>query len=111
MNGIKANAQIRVEQEVDLVLKDMELKLLGRPHEELLITTNSRYKHYKANEGRIIPENGLLFREHFGETDSVQNHQILISRQLVYEGFPSLNGEFRNHPEITKTIIAHREKF
>ena len=29
MNGIKANARIRVEQDVDLVLKNMKLKILG----------------------------------------------------------------------------------
>ena len=31
MNGIKANARIRVEQDVDLVLKSMKLKILGQP--------------------------------------------------------------------------------
>ena len=44
MNGIKANARIRVEQDVDLVLKNMKLKILGQPYDELLITTDSRYK-------------------------------------------------------------------
>ena len=29
MNGIKANARLRVEQDVDLVLKNMKLKILG----------------------------------------------------------------------------------
>ena len=33
MNGIKDNAKIRVEQNVDLVLKNMKLKILGQPHE------------------------------------------------------------------------------
>ena len=31
INGIKANARIRVEQDVDLVLKNMKLKILGQP--------------------------------------------------------------------------------
>ena len=44
MNGIKAIARIRVEQDVDLVLKNIELKILGQPHEEVLIVTDSRYK-------------------------------------------------------------------
>ena len=30
MNGIKANARIRVKQDVDLVLKNMKLKVLGQ---------------------------------------------------------------------------------
>ena len=32
MNGIKANARIRVGQYVDLVLKSMKLKILGQPY-------------------------------------------------------------------------------
>ena len=31
MNGIKANAKLRAEQDVDLVLKNMKLKILGQP--------------------------------------------------------------------------------
>ena len=44
MNGIKAKARIRVEQDVDLVLKNMKLKILGQPHDEVLMMTDSRYK-------------------------------------------------------------------
>ena len=44
MNGNKANAKIRVEQDVDLVLKNMKLKILGQPYVEVLIMTDSRYK-------------------------------------------------------------------
>ena len=33
MNGIKANAQIRVEQDVDFVLRNMKLKKLSQPHD------------------------------------------------------------------------------
>ena len=49
MNGIKANARIRVEQDVDFVLKNMKLKFLGQPYDEVLMITDSRYKNYKAN--------------------------------------------------------------
>ena len=72
MNGIKANARIRVEQDVDLVLKNMKLKILGQPYDEVLMITDSRYKIYKANEDRIILKDGLLFRKNFGETGSVK---------------------------------------
>ena len=72
----QANAQIQVEQDVDLVLKNMKLKILGQPHDEVLMTTDSRCKNYKANEDRIILKDGLLFRKYFGETRSVRNYQI-----------------------------------
>ena len=92
MNGIKANARIRVEQDADFVLKNMKLKILGQPYYEVLIMTNSRYKNYKANEDRIILKDGLLFRKFFGETGSVKYYQILIPKQLVKEVLRSLHG-------------------
>ena len=91
MNGIKANARIRVEQDVDLVLKNMKLKILGQPHDEVLMMTDSRYKNYKANEDRIILKDGLLLRKYFGETGSVKYHQILTPKQLVKEILRSLH--------------------
>ena len=78
MNGIKAIAQIRAQQDVYLVLKNMKQKIIGQPHDELLIKTDSRYKKYKANEDRKNLKNGLLFRKHFGETGSVKYYQILF---------------------------------
>ena len=73
MNGIKAKVRIRVEQDDYLVLKDMKLKLLGQPHDELLNMTESRYKNHKANEDRIILKDGLLFRKCFVETRIVKH--------------------------------------
>ena len=106
MNGIKANARTRVEQGVDIVLKNMQLKILGQPHDEVLMITNSRYKNYKANEDRINLKDGLLFRKYFGGTCSVRYYQILIPKQLLNEVLRSMHGQFGKHPGISKTIIA-----
>ena len=54
INGIKASARIRVKQDADLVSKNLKLKILGQPHDDVLLATDIRYKHYKANEDRII---------------------------------------------------------
>ena len=102
MNRFKASARMCVEQYVDLVLKNMKLKILGQPYDEVLIMTDSRYKNYKANEDRIILKDGLLFRKYFGETGSVKYYQILIPKQLVKEVLRSLHGEFGKHPGIHK---------
>ena len=109
MNGNKANARIRVEQNVDLVLKNIKLKILGQTHDEVLMMT--RYKTYKANEDRINLRDGLLFRKNFGETCSVKYYQILIPKQLVNEVLQSLLGELGKHPGISEAIIAYREKY
>ena len=111
INGIKASARIRVEQDADLVLKNLKLKILGQPHDDVLLATDRRYKHYKANEDRIILMDGLLFRKYYGETGSVKHYQILIPKQLVNEVLRNLHGEFGKHPGITKTIKAYREKY
>ena len=110
MNRIKANARIRVEKDVDLVLKNMKLKFLGQPYDEVLMITDSRYKNCKGNEERILLKKGLLFRKYFGETSSVKYYQNLIPKQLVREVLRSLHGAFGKHPGFYKTIIAYREK-
>ena len=111
LHGIKANARIRVEQVADLVLKNLELKLLGQPHDDVLLTTNRRFKHYKANDDSIILKDGLLFRKYYVDTGNVKNYQILITKQLVNEVLRSLHGESGNYPGITNTTIAYREKY
>ena len=63
MNGIKANPGTRIKKDVDLFLRKMKLKNLGQPHDEVFLTADRRYKHQKANEGRIILKDGLLFRK------------------------------------------------
>ena len=111
INGIKAIARTRVEQDVDLALKNMKLKILGHPYDEVLMITDLQYKNYEANEDRIFLEDGLLLRKYFGETGSVKFYQILIPQQLVEEVQRSLHGEFGKHPGVYKTIIAYREKY
>ena len=72
INGIKASARIRVKQDADIVLKNLNLKILGQPHDDVLLSTDRRSKHYKANEDRIYLKDGLLFRKYYGETGSVK---------------------------------------
>ena len=109
-DGIKANARVRVEQDADPVLKNLKLKLLGQPHYDVLLTTDRRIKHYKANEDRIILEDVLLFQKYYIETGSVKYYQTLITKHLLNEAHRSLHGELAKRPGISKIIIAYREK-
>ena len=54
LHRTKANARIRVERDVDLVLMFLKLKILGQIHDEVLLTMARRFKHYKANEDHIF---------------------------------------------------------
>ena len=40
LNGVKVSARMRAERVVNLVLKDMKLKLIGQPHDGVPITTD-----------------------------------------------------------------------
>ena len=82
-HGIKTNARIRVEQDADLVLKDLKLKILRQPYDDVLLTTGRRFTHYKANEDRIILKDGLLLRKYYGDTGSFKYYQILIPKQFI----------------------------
>ena len=111
MNGVEANAQMRVKQDIDLVLKNMKLKILNQPHDEILLMTDSRYKNCKANEDRIILKDGLLFRKNFGETGSVKNYLTFIPKHLANEVLRSLHGKIGKHQGISKIIAAYMEKY
>ena len=110
INGIKANARIRIEQDADLVLKNLKLKILCQPHDHVLLATHRRFKHYKANEDCNILKDGLLFRKYYGKTCSVKHYQNIIPKQLVSEVLRSLHGEFGKRPGITKKISVYGRK-
>ena len=84
MNGIESKAWRQVQQDADQALKGLKLKLLGQTHDEVLLTTDRRYKHYKAIEVRIILKDGVLFQKYYGKIDSVKYYQVFIPKQLVH---------------------------
>ena len=75
IHRIEANARIWVEEDADLVLNNPKLKALGQPHDDVLLTTDRRFKHYKANEDRINLKVGLLFRNYYEKTGCVKYYQ------------------------------------
>ena len=105
INRIKASARIRAEQNADLVLTYLKLKILGQPHDGVLLSTDRRLKYYKINEVCIILKDGLLFRKYNGETGSVKYYEILIPKQLVNEVLRNLV----NILELPRREL-HREK-
>ena len=90
----------------------MKLKILGEPHDEVLMMTHSRYKHYKSDEDQKFLRDGLLHRKYFGETGSVKyakfSSQNTKKKKL---SAASLHGDFGKHPGFAKTIAAYRAKF
>ena len=94
MNGIKGNTRKGIQQDIDLVLKNFELKIIDPPSDEVLLTTDKRYNNYKANEDRNILRAELFRRKYFGEIGNVKYYQNLIPKQLVSEVLRRLHREF-----------------
>ena len=110
MNGNKAIALIQLKQDVDLVLKNLKLKFLGQLYDEVLLSTDISYEHYRANEDSVFPKDGRLFRKYYGKTDSVKHYQVSIPKQLVKQVLRSLHGKVGKHPGNSKTKVDYRKK-
>ena len=93
INEIEVSACIRVEKDVDLVLKNLKLKKLGQPHDEVLLTSDSRFEHYKANEDRIILKDGLLFWRCYGKTGNVKYYQKPTLKHFFNVVLRNLHGD------------------
>ena len=91
-------------------LEEPKTEKLRPPQGELPFTTDPLYKKHEANEDRIFLEEGLLFKNYYGETGSFKYHQNIIPKQLLSEELRSLHGNIGNHPTITKTLVAYRVK-
>ena len=77
---MKANVRTRVAQDVDLVLKNLQLKIFGQAHDDLLLATDRLFMQYKAKKDRIILKDGLSLRKYYGKTGSVQYYQFLTAK-------------------------------
>ena len=58
MNRIKAIARTPVEQNIDLVSKNLKLTFVGQSCDGLVLTTDRNDKHYEAYEDRITLKYG-----------------------------------------------------
>ena len=110
MNGIKANEQIRLEHDADVVLMNPKLNIKGQVFDEVVFKTNRRYEHCKGNADGIILKDGLMFQKNYGEADKVHYKQLFIRKYFFDEVLRNLQGENGRHHGITKTKMAYRQK-
>ena len=87
------------------------MKILGQPHDEVLLTTDRKDKLYKTIDDRIILRDGLLFRKNNGETGSVNYCLKLIPKKLLDKVLRILHGENGKQPGVTKTIFAYGQNY
>ena len=107
----KDNAQIRLEQNNDEVLRNLRAKIEGEPYDETEFTQDYRYKHYLQNITRIEIKQDVLTRRYYIDTGMISHCQILLPKQLLDEFLHALHGHNATHPEITKMIQEARQKY
>ena len=98
-------------QDQDLILRNFKLKILKEPYDNQLLNEDSRAAKYLAQEDHIIINDGLLYRQYFGDTGKVNNLQVLLPKRLVDEFIQHQHGLFRKHPGIAKVIRQCCERY
>ena len=107
----KDNARIRLEQNNDIVLRNLRAKLEGNPFDENELASEYRYQHYLQNITRIEIKQEVLTRKYYTDTGTISHYQILLPIQLLEEFLQALHGHSSNHPGITKMIQEARQKY
>ena len=107
----KDNARIRLEQNNDIVLRNLRAKIEGEPFDENELASDFRYQHYLQNITRIEIKHEVLTRKYYTDTGMISHYQILLPIQLLEELLQALHGHNSNHPGITKMIQEARQKY
>ena len=105
------NARIRLEQNNDIVLRNLRAKIEGDPFDENELASDYRYHHYLQNIPRIEIKQEVLTRKYYTDTRTISHYQILLPIQLLDEFLRALHGHNSNHPGITKMIQEARQKY
>ena len=105
------NARIRLEQNNDIVLRNLRAKIEGNTFDENDLASDYRYQHYLQNITRIEIKQEVLTRKYYTDTGTTSHYQILLPTQLLEGLLQALHGHNSNHPGITKMIQEVRQKY
>ena len=108
--AIKEDAQIGVEEDIDIVFKAIKKKLIFEENDKHLVQTDPNAKRLLVHENRLIVKNGILMRKYYRECGQVTHHQISIPEQLITELLRAIHGQMGKHPGITEMIQECRSK-
>ena len=105
------NARFRLEQNNDIVLRNLRAKLERNPFNENDLASNYRYQHYLENITRNEIKQEVLTRKYYTDTGTTSHYQILLPAQLLEEFLQAMHGQNSNHPGITKMKQEARQKY
>ena len=96
---------IAVEQNNDVILQQLRLKILKENYSETILMQDHRYQHYCRQMDRLSVTDEIITRQYFDETGSVKYNQVLLPKHLVTELLESLHGKANKHPGISKCLL------
>ena len=79
----KDNARIRLEQNNDIVLRNLGEKLEGSPFDENELASDYRYQHYLQSRTRIEIKQEVLNCKYYTDSGAISHYQILLPIQLL----------------------------
>ena len=98
------------EQQNDVVLHQLHLKLQKEDYSKTISQQGSRYRHYCSQIDRFSLQEDVVTRDYYDETGDVQYRQALSPKHLVSELLQSLHGTVKKHPGISKMLYDFRQK-
>ena len=102
---------IAAEQNNDVILQQIQLKILKENYSETILMQDNRYQHYCRQLDRLSVTDAIINRQYFDETGSDKYNQVLLPKHLVPELLDSLHGKAIKHPGISKMLIEIQQKY
>ena len=102
---------IAVEQNNDVILKQLRLIIFKENYSETILLQDTRYQHYCRQMNRLSVTDEILTRQYIDETGSIKYNQRLLPKHLVPELLEFLHGKANKHPGTSKMLIEIRQKY
>ena len=100
-----------IEQNNDITLQQLRLKLKKEEYSETILQQEPRYRHYCRQLDRLSVHEDIIYRDCYDETGSVQFRQVLLPKYRVTELLQSLHGTANKHPGVSKMLHEIRQKY
>ena len=82
---------IAVEQNNDVILQQLRVKILKENYSETILLQDIRYQLYCRQMDRLSVSDEIITRQYFDEKGSVKYNQVLLPKYLVQELLESLH--------------------
>ena len=102
---------LAIEQNNDINLLQLRLKILKEDHSETIRLQDNRYQHYCRQFDRLSVTDEFITRQYYDKTCSVMYNQALLPKHLVVDLLEFLHGKANKHPGNSKMLIEVRQNY